>query len=80
MIKNSCSRCGYSNHKGSLLKHHKDGNHYNNDTSNIEVLCFNCHIELHHNSEIKIKRKPRDTNYKTKNQLYKKIENKQKKK
>ncbi len=74
MIKEKCERCGYSKHKGSLTEHHKDGNHQNNSPENIEILCFNCHIELHHKGEVKVKRKPKDPNYKTKNALYKEIE------
>jgi hypothetical protein len=26
-----------------LELHHKDGNHYNNELSNLEILCPNCH-------------------------------------
>ena len=26
-----------------LELHHKDGNHYNNDLSNLQILCPNCH-------------------------------------
>lgn len=28
-----------------LELHHKDGNHYNNDLTNLEVLCPNCHAQ-----------------------------------
>lgn len=28
-----------------LELHHKDGNHYNNDLSNLEILCPNCHAQ-----------------------------------
>jgi len=74
MIKEKCERCEYSKHKGSLTEHHKDGNHQNNAPENIKILCFNCHFELHHNGEVKIKRKPKDPNNKTKKALYKEVE------
>lgn len=28
-----------------LELHHKDGNHYNNDLANLEILCPNCHAQ-----------------------------------
>jgi len=36
-----CQRCDESNIR--IEKHHKDGNPYNNDLSNIEILCVNFH-------------------------------------
>ena len=41
-----CERCGLSewfNEPLSLELHHIDGNHYNNDFSNLQILCPNCH-------------------------------------
>lgn len=41
-----CERCGLSewlNQPIPLELHHKDGNHYNNDLENLEILCPNCH-------------------------------------
>ena len=41
-----CEKCGLSEWFGeplSLELHHKDGNHYNNDLSNLQILCPNCH-------------------------------------
>lgn len=39
-----CERCGWS---GYCDRHHKDGNHNNDETGNIEYLCPNCH-RTHH--------------------------------
>ena len=41
-----CEKCGYSYWLGKKLPlelHHKDGDHYNNEFSNLEILCPNCH-------------------------------------
>lgn len=41
-----CEICGASTWQGKLLPlelHHKDGNHYNNDLENLQILCPNCH-------------------------------------
>ena len=41
-----CERCGISEWQGEKLTlelHHKDGNHYNNTLSNLQILCPNCH-------------------------------------
>ena len=41
-----CERCGNSHWldiKLPLELHHKDGNHYNNELTNLEILCPNCH-------------------------------------
>lgn len=43
---NKCARCGISTWLGQPLMlelHHIDGNHYNNDLDNLEILCPNCH-------------------------------------
>lgn len=39
-----CSMCG-STHNVDI--HHKDGNHQNNDSSNLVLLCRSCHIKAH---------------------------------
>lgn len=41
-----CEMCGISVWFGKELPlelHHKDGNHYNNELTNLEILCPNCH-------------------------------------
>ena len=41
-----CERCGLKEWQGfgiPLELHHKDGNKKNNDLSNLEILCPNCH-------------------------------------
>ncbi len=46
LINNSICNCGISDN--FLLQiHHRDGNHNNNTTSNLEILCSNCHIKRH---------------------------------
>ena len=44
--KNECELCGLNNWLGQNLTlelHHKDGNHYNNELNNLQILCPNCH-------------------------------------
>lgn len=42
-----CERCGYS--KLEILHvHHKDRDRDNNDLSNLELICPNCHYEEHY--------------------------------
>lgn len=43
----ACERCGYCEHPKILGVHHKDRNHKNNDKSNLEILCPNCHSLEH---------------------------------
>lgn len=41
-----CEKCGHSHWLGKKLPlelHHKDGDHYNNEIENLEILCPNCH-------------------------------------
>lgn len=39
-----CSRCGFiPEHPCQLDRDHKDGNRYNSNPINIQVLCANCH-------------------------------------
>lgn len=42
--KKTCSMCGFvAIHKCQLDIDHVDGNHQNNDSSNLQILCANCH-------------------------------------
>lgn len=44
--KDECEKCGLSEWMGqkiSLELHHKDGNRFNNELENLEILCPNCH-------------------------------------
>lgn len=43
---NVCISCGYSN-ISALEVHHIDKNRQNNDLSNLEILCANCHTLEH---------------------------------
>lgn len=48
-----CELCGNSmwlNQEIPLELHHKDGNHFNNDFSNLLILCPNCHAIQDNNS------------------------------
>ena len=43
---NKCENCGITTWFGTdivLELHHKNGNHYDNDLSNLQILCPNCH-------------------------------------
>ena len=42
-----CERCGY-NKREILHVHHKDRDRKNNDFSNLELVCPNCHYEEHY--------------------------------
>lgn len=45
-----CECCGLSEWMGRpipLELHHIDFNHYNNDISNLQILCANCHMQAH---------------------------------
>ena len=44
VAKTKCERCSC---KINLCIHHKDFDHYNDDPSNLEILCISCHISLH---------------------------------
>jgi hypothetical protein len=44
---NSCNRCGYNSEPRILGVHHKDRDRNNNELSNLEVLCPNCHSLEH---------------------------------
>ena len=46
LIENKCSNCGLTNWLGQpivLELHHIDGNKFNNDFNNLQLLCPNCH-------------------------------------
>lgn len=43
-----CERCKNSEWMGieiNLQLEHKDGNHFNNEKTNLELLCLNCHSQ-----------------------------------
>jgi len=42
-----CNRCGYSEYWQILRVHHKDRDHSNSTSDNLEILCPTCH-ELEH--------------------------------
>lgn len=42
-----CSGCGKT--QGMLVVHHLDGNHANDDITNLVVLCEGCHCRIHPN-------------------------------
>lgn len=42
-----CARCGTEDFR-ILSVHHIDGDHGNNEVSNLAWLCFNCHHLVHH--------------------------------
>lgn len=43
-----CERCKFSDHPEILVVHHKDRNRGNNNPSNFEILCPNCHAIEHY--------------------------------
>lgn len=45
--KKMCERCQYDKNEAAIIVHHKDRNRSNNDISNLEVLCANCHAIEH---------------------------------
>ena len=44
--KKRCTFCGYEGVKSALEIHHIDGNHENNDSRNLTVLCTVCHRDM----------------------------------
>ncbi len=42
-----CERCGYDKYE-ILHVHHRDRNRLNNELSNLELICPNCHYEEHY--------------------------------
>ena len=56
---NKCECCGLSEWMGKpipLELHHRDGNHWNNDLENLQILCANCHMQAHNYSNNKKKK------------------------
>lgn len=51
--KDYCEQCGFKAvHRVQLDVDHIDGNHMNNDESNLQTLCANCHrLKTHMNSD-----------------------------
>lgn len=47
-LPNECKYCGYNRYLPVLDVHHKDGNHSNNELSNLEIACPTCHTEQHY--------------------------------
>jgi hypothetical protein len=50
-----CERCGRTEWMGEpipLELHHKDFNHYNNNLDNLQILCSNCHMQVHGYSNV----------------------------
>src|SRR3990167_5763186 len=46
LIKNSqCELCGKKD--GQIDRHHKDGNHFNNNSNNFLIVCAKCHGLIH---------------------------------
>lgn len=53
-------RCGLSEWMGQpipLELHHKNMNHYDNSLGNLQILCSNCHMQIHGYSNVKKKKK-----------------------
>lgn len=49
-----CERCGYIDcTRQELPRHHRDRDRTNNDSNNIEVLCWSCHNIEHMNEQIR---------------------------
>ena len=45
-LQHVCQLCGNTHWQGNVLPielHHIDGNHYNNEFANLQILCPNCH-------------------------------------
>jgi len=55
--KKRCANCDTNDNLGI---HHKDFDHYNDDLSNLEVLCNSCHMSLHKTEYWNAKREGRD--------------------
>lgn len=46
-LSNSCARCGWNKIPEILEVNHIDCDRSNNDLSNLEILCPNCHAQYH---------------------------------
>ena len=61
--KHQCELCLLEEWQGRAIPlelHHKDGNHYNNDFNNLQILCPNCHAIQENNSGAGVKIKKRN--------------------
>jgi len=55
-LKETCSRCGFIPESlCQLVIHHIDHNHRNNAPPNLQTLCHNCHMLVHHQDRLKTK-------------------------
>lgn len=57
-VKDACETCGYSSiydDRRDLDVHHLDGNHQNNDLSNLQTLCVPCHRGINHGGALLFK-------------------------
>lgn len=53
---NKCECCGLSEWQNKpipLELHHIDRNHFNNHIENLQILCSNCHMQIHDYSNFK---------------------------
>lgn len=47
VLPNRCNRCGYNSNMLALIVHHIDKDRTNNNISNLEIICANCHMIEH---------------------------------
>jgi hypothetical protein len=59
--KDYCELCGFvADHRAQLDIDHIDGDHQNNDMTNLQTLCANCHrLKTHQNKDWESKKAPR---------------------
>ena len=51
--KDTCEACGFApKHPCQLDVHHLAHNHYNNEESNLQTLCANCHRLVHEVAQV----------------------------
>lgn len=65
-IQEKCDICGISEWNGELIKlqiHHKDGDRYNNEIENLQLLCPNCHSQTNNWCAKNRKRQIKVTHY-----------------
>jgi 5-methylcytosine-specific restriction endonuclease McrA len=60
--KDYCEECGFvAVHRSQLDIDHIDGNHLNNDMTNLQTLCANCHrLKTQQNKDWENKKAPRN--------------------
>jgi hypothetical protein len=60
--KDYCELCGFvADHRAQLDIDHIDGDHQNNDITNLQTLCANCHrLKTHQNKDWENKKAPRN--------------------